>query len=98
MLTLRQWGVPSLAVCGTGPSAESLTNLQRWERIYTIFDADAAGREATTRLIDVLGARVIPVSLPPDVKDPAELASREDGQDLFRAAIRDAVERIEIHA
>lgn len=98
MLTLRQWGVPSLALCGTGPSSESLRNLGRWERIYTVFDADAAGQEATARLIHTLGARIIPLRLPPDVKDPAELACRADGEDLFRAAIRDAVEGIKVHA
>ena len=98
MLTLRQWGLPALALCGTGQSAESLRALERWQRIYTVFDADVAGREATTRLMEALGSRVIPVDLPPDVKDPSDLASRADGEDLFRAAIRDAVERIQLRA
>jgi hypothetical protein len=47
--------------------------------------------------MEALGSRVIPVGLPPEVKDPSDLASRADGEELFRAAIRDAVERVKVH-
>src|SRR5262249_26796539 len=58
-----------------------------------VLDADAAGREATTRLTEALGSRVIPVQLPPGVKDPADLASLRHGSDLFCDAVRQAVDR-----
>ena len=91
LLALRQWGVPGLALCGTGPSPDTVAQLARWDRLYAVLDADAAGQEATARLVDLLGARVIPVALPPGIKDPADLAQRPDGSELFRGAIRSAV-------
>jgi len=91
LLALRQWGVPGLALCGTGVSPATLDLLGRWERLYAVLDADAAGRAATARLVEALGSRVIPVALPPGIKDPAELAPLPDGHALFRAAIRQAV-------
>jgi DNA primase len=91
LLTLRQWGVPCLALCGTRLSPDTIAQLSHWERLYAVLDADAAGQEATGRLVDLLGARVIPVALPTGVKDPADLAQRPDGSELFRGAIRRAV-------
>jgi DNA primase len=94
LLALRQWGVPSLALCGTGFSPTTLQLLGQWERLYAVLDADAAGQEATARLIEAFGSRVIPVHLPPGVKDPADLAPLPRGSDLFRDAIRQAVNRV----
>jgi DNA primase len=59
--------------------------------VYAVLDADAAGQEASAHLVQALGSRVIPVALPPGIKDPAELAPRPDGDALFRAAIGVAV-------
>jgi hypothetical protein len=56
-----------------------------------VLDTDSAGQEGTARLLEKLGARVIPVALPPGVNDPAELASLPHGAELFCAAIREAV-------
>ena len=53
-------------------------------------DNDTAGQEGTARLVETLGSRVIPVALPLDVKDPAELAPLPDGEALFATAIREA--------
>jgi DNA primase len=85
---LRQWGVPALALCGTGLAPETLALLERWQRLYAVLDNDQAGQEATARLVDALGSRVIPVKLPAGVKDPAELATRHDGAELFARAIQ----------
>ena len=74
VLTLQQWGVPGLALCGTGFSLTTLQLLGQWKRLYAVLDADAAGQEATARLIEEFGSRVIPVQPPPGVKDPADLA------------------------
>jgi DNA primase len=92
MLTLHQWGVPCLALCGTGSSHATIEALSRWERIYAVFDTDTAGLEATARLQRVLGERVVAVTLPADVKDPSDLACRPDGETVFRGAIVRAVE------
>ena len=90
-LALRMWGVPGLALCGTGASLSTLKALKRWERLYLVMDSDEAGREATTRLRDAFGDHAVPVSLPTGVKDPGELAPRPDGGVLFAQAIRTAL-------
>jgi DNA primase len=87
-LALRQWGVPALALCGTGLAPETLALLERWQRLYAVLDNDQAGQEATARLVDALGSRVIPVKLPAGVKDPAELATRHDGAELLARVIQ----------
>jgi DNA primase len=91
LMTLRKWGVPALALCGTGASPATLELLRRWERLYAVLDKDKAGQAGTGRLVETLGARVVPVALPPGVNDPGELAPLPEGEALFCAAIRDAV-------
>src|SRR6266851_6781518 len=91
LMALRKWGVPGLALCGAGASPATLELLCRWDRLYAVLDNDTAGQEGTARLVETLGSRVIPVALPRDVKDPAELAPLPDGEALFSAAIREAV-------
>lgn len=93
LLALQQWGIPGLAACGTGFSRTTLLLLGRWEHVYAALDADTAGQEAAARLVQALGCRVVRVALPSGVKDPAELAALPGGGALFRAAIRQAVER-----
>lgn len=91
LMALRKWDVPGLALCGTGVSPATLELLRRWVRIYAVLDNDTAGQEGTTRLVETLGSRVIPVALPPNVNDPAELAPLSHGEALFCAAIRETV-------
>ncbi len=93
LLTLQQWGVPGLALCGTGCSPTTLQLLGQWERLYAVLDADVAGQEATTRLTEAFGSRVVPVQLPPGVNDPADLASLVHGSALLQEASRQAVAR-----
>ena len=92
-LALRMWGVPGLALCGTGASASTLEALKRWDRLYLVLDDDDAGHQATSRLREALGDRAVPVSLPNGVNDPADLAARADGGLLFAHAIRSALNR-----
>jgi len=94
LLALRQWGVPGLALCGTGISSATMTLLSGWQRLYAVLDADPAGHQATEYLVEQLGSSVIRVALPPGIKDPAELVCRSDGSELFRAAIRQSVCRL----
>src|SRR6187401_822165 len=93
LLTLQQWGLPGLALCATGCSPTTLQLLGQWERLYALLDADAAGQEATARLTEAFGSRVISVQLPPGAKDPADLASSVEGSAVLRDAIRKAVDR-----
>jgi DNA primase len=59
LLALQQWGVPGLALCGTGLTPTTLHLLGQWERLYSVLDADAAGQEAATRRLEAFGSRVI---------------------------------------
>ena len=93
LLALRLWGVPGLALCGTGLSPSTMEAIGRWKRLYIVMDADAAGQEAAIRLVEAFGRRAVPVALPPGVKDPADLAARGDGGMLFAEAIREALAR-----
>jgi len=91
-LALRQFGLPGLALCGTRLHPDTLELLGGWSRLYVVLDDDVAGHEATDQLISAFRERVIPVKLPAGVGDPADLASRPDGDSLFRHAIRDAID------
>lgn len=94
-LALRQWGLPCLALCGTRLHPDTLELLGRWSHLYVILDDDTAGHEATSLLIGAFGQRVIPVTLPNGIKDPADLAPRQDGEALFRMALIDAIDRFQ---
>ena len=65
--------------------------MSKWQHVYALLDADAAGQDATARLAETLGSRLIRVRLPPSVKDSADLAPLPEGTALFRDAIRKAV-------
>jgi DNA primase len=93
LLALQQWGVPAVALCGTGCSETTLQLLGQWERLYAVLDADAAGQEATARLAEAFGSRLIHVRLPSGAKDPADLAPSAEGPTLFSDAIRQAMDR-----
>jgi hypothetical protein len=93
----RTWPTYSNGLCPACPSREwyhpdGLQLLGQWERVYAVLDADAAGRNAAARLIDAFGSRLIPVRLPPGVKDPADLAPLPRGGELLCHAVRLAVE------
>jgi DNA primase len=95
VIVSHQFGVENaIASSGTALTEDQVRLLKRFtEEVVLAFDADAAGQDATAHLVGVLGPRVIPVTLPPGVKDPADLAPRPDGDALFRVAIRAAVAR-----
>jgi hypothetical protein len=48
--------------------------------------------KGTLNLQQAIGATAVPVALPEDVKDPAELALRPDGQAIFAEALLRAVD------
>lgn len=88
-LTLRQWDVPALALLGTHIRPAMVEGLRRFERVFLALDGDAAGREATQRLLDDLGPIARPVTLP-GVKDVSELAARPDGAAYFSRLVATA--------
>lgn len=85
-LTLRQWDVPAVALLGTHIRPAMVEALRRFEHVYLALDGDAAGREATQRLLDDLGTTAVPVMLP-GVKDVAELAARPGGAAYFSRSV-----------
>jgi len=91
VLTVRQWGYPGVGLLGTGVRPDQIERLRAFARSYLVLDSDDAGIEATLALHEAIGPTAVPVALPEDVKDPAELASRPDGQAVFAEALLKAV-------
>jgi DNA primase len=91
VLTLRQWGYPVLGLLGTSVRTDQVQQLRAFSRAYLVLDTDDAGIEATLALLEAIGPTAVPVALPEDVKDPAELACRADGQAIFAKALLEAV-------
>jgi DNA primase len=87
LLTLRMWSVPGVALTGSAPSHDTLSLLKAFDLVYLALDRDKAGRQATKRLQNEIGARAVCVELPKGVKDVAELAPLVDGEDMFRQAL-----------
>ena len=90
-LTLRMWGYPVVATLGTYLRPDLIDALRIFDRQYLVLDNDDAGVEATLTLHEALGPTSKPVALPDGVKDPAELATRTDGREVFAAALLQAV-------
>ncbi len=82
-LTLTGWGIPSCAALGTQGVERVASALRGCPRVFLAFDGDDAGREATERLLTLLGRRAAAVTLPPGIGDVAELAARPHGRAAF---------------
>ena len=89
-LALRAWGLPALGLCGTRVRPAAVEGLRRFRRVYLALDADDGGDRGNQVLLAALGARAVPVRLPPGCKDVAELAPRPEGARAFAAALRAA--------
>jgi DNA primase len=81
-LTAVSWGLPAFSPCGTHIPAERLGFLARAERVFGVFDGDAAGDEAAARFGAQLGDRWRPLRLPDGI-DLNELGLRPHGRDWF---------------
>jgi DNA primase len=102
-LTAVSWRLPACSPCGTHLPADRLGFLAHAATIWGVFDADAAGREATARFGELLGERWRPLHLPAGC-DLADLGQRPDGRATFfkllaaaREAARAASDRGESH-
>ena len=82
-LALTGWGIPSCAALGTQGMERVASALRGCPRVFLAFDGDDAGREATERLLTLLGRRAAAVTLPPGVGDVGELAARPHGRAAF---------------
>ena len=82
-IVLAQWGIPSCAALGTQGVERIASALRGCPRVFLAFDNDDAGREATERLLTLLGRRAAAVTLPQGVEDVAELATHPHGRAAF---------------
>ena len=89
-LVVAQWGIPTCAALGTQGVERVASALRGCPRVFLAFDNDDAGREATERLLTLLGRRAAAVTLPQGVGDVAELATHTDGRALFSACLAQA--------
>ena len=80
---LAQWCIPSCAALGTQGMERVVAALRGCPRVFLAFDNDDAGREATERLLTLLGRRAAAVTLPQGVGDVAELATHPHGRAAF---------------
>ena len=90
VLALHRAGFPgAVATCGTALTADHARLLKRYaDKILLIFDADAAGRQATFRAMDALvpaGLSVSVVTMPVG-EDPDSLL-KEKGEEGFRLCL-----------
>jgi DNA primase len=92
-LTLKMWGYPVVATLGTHLRSDLIDALRGFQRQYLVLDNDDAGLQASLTLQEELGSTAIPVALPDGIKDPAQLATRSDGRELFAGALLQAVGR-----
>ena len=82
-LALTGWGIPTVAALGTQGVERVASSLRGCSRVFLAFDSDDAGREATERLLTLLGRRAAVVTLPQGVGDVSELAARPHGRAVF---------------
>ncbi len=82
-IALAGWEFPACAALGAQGVERVAGALRGSARVFLAFDADDAGREATERLLALLGRRAAAVTLPPGVGDVAELAALPHGRATF---------------
>ena len=82
-LLLTGWGLPACAALGTQGVERIASALRGCPRVFLAFDNDDAGREATERLLALLGRRAAAVTLPQGVGDVGELAPLPQGRAAF---------------
>ena len=86
-----------VATLGTALTVQHARILKRMcNTIILLFDGDEAGQRAADRALQVFFAEPIDVKIAimPEGKDPDELLRRENGKELFRQAIDEAVDAL----
>ena len=82
-LALAQWEIPACAALGTQGVERVASALRGCAHVFLAFDNDDAGREATERLLTLLGRRAAAVTLPHGVGDVADLTTHPHGRAVF---------------
>lgn len=90
MLTLVQWGYPTLAWMGSHVKDELIDELSGAERIYIVTHPDEAGQRVSRQLVETLGKRARIVPPLPNAKDVNELAGRPRASEIFAALVQRA--------
>ena len=93
-LALTGWGLPAVAALGTQGMERVASALRGCPRVFLAFDNDDAGREATERLLTLLGRRAVAVTLPQGVGDVGELAARPHGRSVFLRLLSQAARSV----
>ncbi len=86
-----------VATLGTALTPQHVQVLKRLcEEVVLVFDGDDAGRRAADRAVALFFAETIDVRICvlPDGDDPADLLTRDDGIDRFRAALEEATDAL----
>ena len=91
-VALARWGFPACAALGTQGMERVAAALRGCPRVFLAFDADDAGRTASSRLAGLLGRRAAAVTLPEGVADVAELAVRPHGRAAFLRLLEQAAQ------
>ena len=93
-LLLTGWGLPACAALGTQGVERIASALRGCPRVFLAFDNDDAGREATERLLTLLGRRAAAVTLPEGIGDVAELAALPQGRSAFLRLLSQAARSV----
>lgn len=80
-LTLAQWEIPAVALCGVAAAAELMRRLDGFGRVYIALDADDAGRKNVMALAEQLGPMARVVGWPEDqrIKDANDWLAKAGG-------------------
>lgn len=80
-LTLDQWQIPAVALCGVAATPDLLRQLDGFSRVYLALDADEAGRKNSMALAEKLGPMARIVTWPEDdrIKDANDWLARAGG-------------------
>lgn len=92
-LTLREWGLYSVALGGKGASDRQIRDINklRADRVILALDADEAGQQLTAELLETRTDRPLlnnasAMSLPSGFADIAEMATVHNGRQMFLRA------------
>ena len=97
----KQWGYHAVSLTGVSNVTESAIQressrvsdaLANAESVVVAMDADAPGEAALQRVRALLGEKVRPLRLPPDVKDIGELGEQTNGEEIFAIAFYNSLE------
>jgi DNA primase len=90
LLTLLQWGYPTVALMWSHVKDELVDELRDAERIYVVTHPDEAGRRVAGELAEIFGERTYILQPLPGAKDPNELAKQPHARETFAALVQKA--------